>query len=93
MKPTKKTLAAEPPAVSDLLLEIERTKDERLRIELVKWDEHDGRAPVVSFVHLRHKPSGDWKVVNRFSLRMNECERVAEVLGKMGRANAVPGRW
>jgi hypothetical protein len=84
---------ARPPAVSDLLLEIERTKDERLRVELVKWDDGDGRAPFVSFVLLRHKPSGDWEIAKRLSLRMNECERVAEVLGMMGRSNAVPDRW
>jgi hypothetical protein len=66
------------PLVCDTLAEIERSEKTRVRLELVTWNEVE--APVVGLVLLVLGRSGAWFPAKRFTLRLDECERVAAAL-------------
>lgn len=68
------------PLWSKVVLEIYRTDHRRLRVERVKWAQHD--RPVMQLVVVRLSRDGlTWyHTPPSMSIRPNECRRVAEAL-------------
>lgn len=66
------------PLTSRVLLEIPRTPRSILRVELVTWDPL--RGPCVRLVSLALGSNGWFVLPTRTAIRLEECQRVAQVL-------------